>query len=117
MMTALSRRHVLAGAAATVAAAALPAVAVAEATPSGLLLAGNRELADAAACIGDWYWDVASRDVLEMTENGWRFLFNLADGARIPSDAEVGIEALDAALKAYDARRAEMRAMPINGGG
>jgi hypothetical protein len=32
-MTALSRRHVLAGAAATVAAAALPAVAVAEATP------------------------------------------------------------------------------------
>lgn len=53
-MTALTRRHVLAGAAATVAAAVFPAVAVADAVPSGFLpgrslLSGNRAMAYDAA--------------------------------------------------------------------
>jgi hypothetical protein len=87
-MTALTRRHVLAGAAATVA-AALPASKLVEIASGeavlkparGALLAGSRELVDATASIGDWYWDFDSRDVLHLTENGWKFLFNLADGA------------------------------------
>lgn len=75
-----TRRQTLIGAAATVAAAALPAVAVAEAVPSGFLrrslLSGNRAMAYAAASIGDWYLDQDSRDVLELTGSGWAFLFN-----------------------------------------
>ena len=122
-MTALTRRHVLAGAAATVAAATLPAVAVADAAngeavlaapASGVLLTGSRELVDAAARIGDWYWDFDSRDVLQLTENGWKFLFNLADRARIPSDAEV--EDLIPRIEAAEFRRsftmAEIEAEP-----
>jgi hypothetical protein len=77
----LTRRQTLVGAAATVAAAALPAVAVADAVPSGFLpgrslLSGNRAMAYAAANVGDWYLDQASRDVLELTDSGWEFLFN-----------------------------------------
>jgi hypothetical protein len=122
-MTALTRRHVLAGAAAAVAAAALPAAAVAdvangevmlEAPASGVLLAGSRELVDATARIGDWYWDFESRDVLQLTENGWKFLFNLADSARTPSDAEV--EDLVPHIAAAEVRRsytmAEIEAVP-----
>jgi hypothetical protein len=82
-MTALSRRHMLAGAAATVAAAALPAVAVAETVPTGFLISGNRALADACAGVGDRYMDPASSDVLEMTERGWKFLFNSATPAEV----------------------------------
>jgi hypothetical protein len=37
------------------------------------------------------------------------------DYHRTVGDAD--FEALDAALKAYDARRAELKSMPINGGG
>lgn len=71
-MPVLTRRHVLAGAAATVAAAALPAVAVAS-HPQGLVLGGSHELATAAE-VGDLYFDDASMEFFEMTERGWAFL-------------------------------------------
>ena len=118
----LTRRHVLAGAAATVAAAALPASKLVEIASGeavleparGILLAGSRELVDTTARIGDWYWDFDSRDVLQLTENGWQFLFNLADGARTPSDTEV--EDLVPRIAAAEVRRsytmAEIEAVP-----
>ena len=93
----LTRRQTIIGVAATVAAGVLPASKLVEIASGeaalkparGVLLAGSRELVDATARIGDWYWDFDSRDVLQLTENGWKFLFNLADGARTTSDAEV----------------------------
>jgi hypothetical protein len=68
-MADLSRRHILAGAAATVAAAALPAVAIYDAT-IGFLVAG--ELSDAD--VGDIHFDQESMDFFEMTERGWVLL-------------------------------------------
>jgi hypothetical protein len=95
-----TRRQTLIGAAATVAAAALPASKLVEIASGeavlkparGVLLAGSRELVDAVARIGDWYWDFGSRDVLHLTENGWMFLFNLADGARAPQMPTTAVE-------------------------
>ena len=123
-MTMLTRRQTLVGAAATVAAAALPASKLVE-IPSGeavlkpargVLLAGSRERVDTAASIGDWYWDFDSRDVLQLTENGWKFLFNLADRARIPSDAEVEdlIPRIEAARSGEASRR--LKSKPNLGG-
>jgi hypothetical protein len=79
----LTRRQTLIGATATVAAAALPAVVMADAVAErGVVLTGSRDLfwKGSAAKIGDWYWDYDSRHVLELTETGWKFLFNLHDG-------------------------------------
>jgi hypothetical protein len=121
----LTRRQTLIGAAATVAAAALPTGKLVEIASSevvlkpasGVLLAGSRELVDATASIGDWYWDFDSLDVLQLTENGWTFLFNLADGARTPSDAEV--DDLVPRIAAAEVRRsytmAEIEAEPLWG--
>jgi len=65
----LTRRQTLIGAAATVAAAALPAVAMTDAT-TGFLIAG--ELSDAD--VGDIHFDQESMDFFEMTERGWVLL-------------------------------------------
>jgi hypothetical protein len=99
----ITRRDVVIGAAATVAVAALPTVAVAVSEKRGVVLAGSHELADAGAQVGDWYWDFQTRDVLEMTDRGWKFLFNLTDSARTPSEAE--IEELVASIEAAEVRR------------
>jgi hypothetical protein len=56
----------------------------------------------------------ATTDVIEAARVVVKDTDPYADSHRIPT-AE--INALDAALKAYDARRAEMSAMPITGGG
>jgi len=69
MMTTITRRQTLIGAAATVASAALPAVAIYDAT-IGFLVAG--ELSDAD--VGDIHFDQESMDFFEMTERGWVLL-------------------------------------------
>jgi hypothetical protein len=53
----LTRRDVVIGATAAVAAAALPGVSMAASEKRGVVLSGSRELADAGAQVGDWYWD------------------------------------------------------------
>ena len=61
----LTRRHILAGAAATVATAGNAAAAMAH----GFLFSGNPD-----ADVGDIYFDDESMDFFEMTDRGWVFL-------------------------------------------
>lgn len=102
----LTRRDVVIGATAAVAAAALPgvsSVSMAASEKRGVVLSGSRELADAGTQVGDWYWDFPTRNVWQRTARGWDFLFNLDDRSRIPTDAE--IEELTALVGAAEVRR------------
>jgi hypothetical protein len=99
----LTRRDVVIGATAAVATAALPGVSMAASVKRGVVLSGSRELADAGAQVGDWYWDFPTRNVWQRTARGWDFLFNLEDRSRIPADAE--IEELTALVEAAEVRR------------
>ncbi|MFG3593080.1 hypothetical protein [Bradyrhizobium sp. RDI18] len=76
----LTRRDVVVRAAATVAVAALPGAAAAASEKRSLILSGSRELADAGAQTGDWYWEFQTRSVLQMTERGWEFLLTIDPG-------------------------------------
>ncbi|MCA6098174.1 hypothetical protein [Bradyrhizobium australafricanum] len=65
-MPALTRRQILAGAAATAAIAAMPASAITE-----VVLSGSLELASIAACDGDYWIDQQTGIVWNMIEGEW----------------------------------------------
>jgi hypothetical protein len=64
---------------------------------------GSRELEDAGAQVGDWYWDFQTRDVMVMTERGWQFLFNLENQSRVLTDDE--LDELRACANVAEVRR------------
>jgi hypothetical protein len=81
--------------AATVAAAALPAVAdefapnsvkmfdAAVAHPdSYLIMNGIGNFIDGVPELGAWLWDCETREVYELVETGWRFIFSLDEPRR-----------------------------------